>query len=115
MVMQQIREFRAKYSSCCRTIVSVKRLTKSSPLPKVHKKRRSGRLSLLSSNCNEEEEDLTNLFQPLPETVESCNSSQPMEVMINPLERSSAKEDAIKSTSDKVPVQVRKRLSICKQ
>ena len=53
---------------------------------------------------------MSNFFQPLPETVESCNSSQPMEVVdpIKPLEQLSAKEDAIKSTSDKVPVQVRK-------
>ena len=110
VVMQQIREFRAKYSSCCCKMVSVKRLTKSSPSPKAHKKIRSGRLSLFSSNCNEQEEDLSNFFQPLSETVESCISFQPMEVVdpIKPLEQSSAKEDAIKSTSDKVPVQVRK-------
>ena len=36
VVMQQIREFRAKYSSCCRKMVSVKRVTKSSPSPKAH-------------------------------------------------------------------------------
>ena len=62
MVMQQIREFRAKFSSCCRKMVSEKGLTKSSPSPKAHKKSRSGRLSLFPSNCNEEEEDLSNFY-----------------------------------------------------
>ena len=109
VVMQQIREFRAKYSSSRRKMISVKRLTKSSPSPKAHKKIRSGRLSLLSSNCNDEDEDLTTLFQPLPDIVE-C--TKPMEIM-EPLqlklpEQLSAKEGPMKSSSDKVPVQVRK-------
>ena len=53
---------------------------------------------------------MSNFFQPLPETVECSNSSQPMEVVdsLKLLEQSSAKADGIKSTSDKVPVQVRK-------
>ena len=41
VVRQQMKEFRAKYSSPCRKMVSVKRLTKSSPSPKAHKKIRS--------------------------------------------------------------------------
>lgn len=53
---------------------------------------------------------MSNFFQPLPETVECSNSSQLMKVVdsLMPLEQLSAKEDAIKSMSDKVPVQVRK-------
>ena len=114
VVMQQIREFCEKYSSSCRKMVSVKRLSKSSPSLKAHKKTRSGRLSLFLSNYNEEEEDLSNFFQPLPDTMECSNSSQPMEVVeplqLKLLEQSSTKVDAMKSSSDKVPVQVRKYL-----
>ena len=111
VVMQQMREFRAKYSSSCRKMVSVKRLTKSSPSPKAHKKIRSSRLSLLSSSCNDEDEDLATSFQPLPDTVECTNSSQPMEIMepqLKPPEQLSAKEAPTKTSADKVPVQVRK-------
>lgn len=76
VIRQQIGEFRSKYSLSCRKTISVKRLTKSSPSPKAHRKIRSGRLSLLSV-CKGDDEDFTDSFQPLPDTMDTAerNSS----------------------------------------
>ena len=82
VVRQQIGEFRSKYSLSCRKTISVKRMTKSSPLPRAHKKVCSGQLSLFSV-CKGDNEDFMNSGQPLPDTVDAAerNSPQLMEVM----------------------------------
>lgn len=110
VIRQQIGEFRSKYSLSCRKTISVKRLPKSSPSPKAHKKIRSGRLSL-SSVCEGSDKDFTDSFQPLPDTVDNAerNSSKPMEVVEpvpqKPLPLPSSK-DPRNNASEIVPVQV---------
>lgn len=102
VIRQQIGEFRSKYSLSCRKAISVKRLTKSSPSPKTHKKIRSGRLSLFSV-CKGDDEDFKDSFQPLPDNLDTAehNSSQPMEI-VEPVP--TAKHP--KTSPEKVPVQV---------
>ena len=110
VIRQQIGEFRSKYSLSSHKAISVKRLLKSSPSPKAHKKIRSGRLSLFSV-CEGSDNDSTDSFQPLPDTVDTaeCNSSKPMEVVEpvpqKPLPLPSSK-DRRNNASEMVPVQV---------